>query len=227
MRRLIIAIALTVALSLTAGLSRTIVAQDATPEPVEISHITSVAPVYAWPTEFWAGTTIPGAHSTYVVNDQGASVTIHTSGLTPGHTVTMWLVIFNNPEGCSKPTDVTRCGENDLLMFDGDAAIDGVVAYGSGQVIGPDGSGSFDAFVATGDASYVLMMGDGLTNPLGADVHVVLRDHGPVVGDLLADQLTTFGGGCNNAPEGTGTPGDYACQGIQFSAHEPTLETDS
>ena len=67
--------------------------------------------------------------------------------------------------------------------------------------------------------------GPGLTNPLGADVHLVLRDHGPVQSGNFVDQLSTYGGGCTEAPDGTGTLGDFVCTQPQFAVHEPTLSS--
>ena len=55
------------------------------------------------------------------------------------------------------------------------------------------------------------------------DVHLVLRDHGPVQAGLFADALGSFGGGCTEAPDGSGTLGDFDCVDVQFVAHEPTL----
>jgi len=36
----------------------------------------------------------------------------------------------------------------------------------------------------------------GLTNPQGAEVHLVLRSHGPRIPGQVAEQRTTFAGGC-------------------------------
>lgn len=205
-----------------------VTAQDATPETDTMEKLTSTSNVYGFPLEvvYWPGEQIPGATSTYVAYEAGISGSIHTTGLTPGHAVTMWWVVFNHPENCTNPTVASRCGEGDILVSGGDESVDGNVLYASGHVIGPDGEGNFGAYLGVGDDSGIVLMGGGLTNPLGADVHLVVRDHGPADGALLGDQLSTFGGGCSNAPEGTGTAGDYECNDIQFAVHEPTLESD-
>src|SRR3990172_8125414 len=48
------------------------------------------------------GTLIEGAESTLVRMPHGVSMTFKTVGLTPGDAVTMWWIIFNRPENCSK-----------------------------------------------------------------------------------------------------------------------------
>lgn len=35
-----------------------------------------------------------------------------------------------------------------------------------------------------------------------AGIHLIVRDHSPIIPELLHEQLSTFGGGCNNAPPG-------------------------
>lgn len=164
-----------------------------------------------------------GASSSLVTYQEGASAVVATSGLEPGHAVTLWWVVFNHPELCTNGALGLRCGEGDLLLFGGDAGIEGTVLYGAGHIVGPDGAGHFGVYLASGDTTRVLGEGPGLSDPLGADIHLVVRTHGPVQPGLFAEALSTFGGGCDEAPEGTGTPGDYACADLQFAAHEPTL----
>ena len=48
----------------------------------------------------------------------------------------------------------------------------------------------------------------GLTNPLGADIHLVLHDHGPVDPAIVAAEIHSFGV-CN-----------LVCTNVQFSVHE-------
>lgn len=197
---------------LTAGVH----AQDATPDAdmAAIGHTTTSPVVWDLGTA-WAGTAIPGARSSLVTFDEGASVAIETAGLEPGHAVTLWWVVFNHPEACAHGEDGLRCGADDLAV----EAVEGSVLGGDGHVVGPDGKGLFSSFLATGDASTAIE-GAGLTNPRGADIHFVLRTHGPVQPGLLGAQLQTFGGGCNDSTEELGTPGDYACANVQFAVHE-------
>jgi len=183
----------------------------------------STSGAFGFPGTAWEGQPIAGATSSYVAYEEGVSATLHTSGLEPGHVVTMWWVVFNDPELCTNGEGGLRCGEGDLLIFGGDEAIEGTVLNAGGHIVGPDGAGHFGSFLPTGDTTDVMIAGPGLTNPLGADVHLVLRDHGPVQAGLFIDALNSYGGGCTEAPEGTGTLGDFACVDVQFAAHEPTL----
>lgn len=208
------------ALFALAALTPGVLAQD---EEMAPATQMSTSAVLWFPTMPWGGQPIAGATSSYVAYEEGISATLDTSGLMPGHAVTLWWVVFNHPELCSHGEGGLRCGEGDLLLFGGDPAIEGTVLHAAGHVIGPDGKGTFGAYLAPADTSRVVGEGPGLTNPLGADVHLVVRDHGPVQPGLLADALSTFGGGCSDAPEGTGAPGDFACADLQFAFHEPTL----
>ena len=60
-----------------------------------------------------------------------------------------------------------------------------------------------------------MVFGNGLHNPLGAEVHFALRDHGPANSDpaLLDAQLNVGNGGCSNF----GGSGDYACRDFQLA----------
>lgn len=194
-------------------------AQEATPEPGGLPGNPTTSEVYWFPGTAWGGGAIPGAASSLVTFDEGASMSLTTTGLTPGHAVTIWWVVFNYPEHCAHGEAPMRCGEGDLLIAGGDEGVEGTVLAATGHVIGPAGSGHFDAYLATGDTAGVVGAGPGLTNPLGAEIHFVVRDHGPVQPGLLGEQLQTFGGGCNNAPDGPGEPGNFACADLQFAAH--------
>ncbi len=168
---------------------------------------------------FADGSAVAGAWSSLRTGAGGADVTVSTSELPAGNAVTLWWVIFNHPEKCTHGHLGLRCGGGDLLAFGGDPAVGSSVLYADGHVIGGAGKGNYHASLATGDATGALF-GNGLTNPLGADIHLVLHSHGPVIPGLVHEQTHSFGAGCNNVPPGTGTPGPNTCEDIQFSAHE-------
>jgi len=145
----------------------------------------------------WDPTT-PVGTSTLVRTDAGISATFNSSGLPAGQAVTMWFVIFNEPEACFS----TPCGVADLL-FNEDA--EGDFLFGAGKVIGGSGSGDFGAHLQVGDvggsAFPEIGMPErsvGLTNPWTAQVGLLLHSHGPrVSGQVLASQLSSFTGGCD------------------------------
>ena len=43
-----------------------------------------------------------------------------------------------------------------------------------------------------------VLIGDGLTNPEGAEIHLVLRYHGPKIQGHVDEQIHTFAGGCSH-----------------------------
>ena len=45
---------------------------------------------------------------------------------------------------------------------------------------------------------------------MGAEIHAVLRTHGPVIADALEGQMTTFGGSCDV----------QECEDVQGAVHE-------
>ena len=55
--------------------------------------------------------TIENAHALLLTDDNGASMSVRTSLLVPGHVYTAWWVIVNKPEACAgKP-----CTPSDVL----------------------------------------------------------------------------------------------------------------
>lgn len=209
-------------LILGAAVSTAAVAQDATPEAEMSGPRFSTAHVH-WTADApaWQNSKIEGANSTYYATENGISVTFDSAGLTPGHAVTLWIVIFNHPENCSNPMGDFMCGSADLIHAGGDPSVEGGLVGGGGHVIGPDGEFHAGTYLAVGDMSNISQGAPGLTNPLGAEVHLVIRDHGPVNPETLEDQLTTFGGECMSPPEGEGVEGDYSCVNLQFAVHQP------
>ena len=114
---------------------------------------------------------------------------IHTNDLDPG-AYTVWWVVWNDPSVCSG-----GCGLDDLFkpgVFLGRA---------TGKVVGGSGIGNFGASLSVGDISEALAPifsngGEGLTDPLSAEVHMIVRNHGPVVPANMPAQIDSFGGGC-------------------------------
>lgn len=151
-------------------------------------------------------------------NDHGVSVELSTTGLEPGHAVTMWLVIFNKPENCSD----AACGADDVapgtpVMVDvlnaGGSLVGGsgkaTVAYH--QRVGP---GRYSVFNLRGFAS------PGLMDARTAEIHLVVRSHGPAIPGLAHEMTHTFAGGCSGLPAVLGTPGPNVCADLQFAVHK-------
>jgi len=157
----------------------------------------STVPVQPFP----SGAPIPGTTSTLVRNGSGISITVHTSGLEPG-AYTAWWVVFNDPSAC-----VGGCGLDDLGVA--------TVLFATGHVVGTDGNANFAAHLSVGDITGLdpgappIFDGPGLLNPIGADVHLVLRTHGAVIPGRVAEQIGTFTGGCDV----------NACANVQVAVH--------
>ncbi|MEM1188826.1 MAG: hypothetical protein AAF933_06440 [Pseudomonadota bacterium] len=135
------------------------------------------------------------------------------------HAVTMWWVLFNDPDACmANPGGEEQCGEVDLF---GQAYLDSVAAgnpdpslivvnsmagvgviYATGGVSDPRNARvrlaaaiyrSPDQFLdMTGTQSVdPLMTGTGLVNP-DAEIHLVIRDHGRRRRDGFVAQISNF-----------------------------------
>lgn len=174
------------------------------------AHAASTTADVHW---FADGEQVVGAWSTLRTGDEGAHFNLQTSGLEPGHTYTIWWVIFNEPEECTHPEDLPdgdlRCGPGDLPPFGGDDSAETSVLYAAGHQVGGSGRATFAGSLRTGDDTDALW-GPGLTNPLGADVHLVVRDHGHLEPQQRSAGIHDFG---TCSPQG--------CTDVQFSAHEP------
>lgn len=165
----------------------------------------------------FAGMPVVVGSSTVVRTDSGASATVETSGLVPGHVVTLWWVVFNNPEACvAGIPPVSHCGPPDESTTEAQPSI----LPATGRIVAADGTARYGAYLRMGDASRALF-GPGLLDPRGAEIILVLRTHGPKIPQLLSEMLHTFGAGCTTAPPGTGTPGPNDCHEVQVSVHSP------
>ncbi len=155
-------------------------------------------------------TSVPGAEAMLTRMEHGVSMTLDTRGLEPGDVYTIWWVIFNLPENCSDD----ECGQNDVFMMDNEnnfildgnnrrqlnrAGIDAAqisILWAAGSIVDEDGTAMFQGRLPIGDTTGDVQFGPGLLNPMGADVHLVARTHGPAQPGMLREQLFTQWGGC-------------------------------
>ena len=167
----------------------------------------------------------------------GIEFHLRTTELTAGNAYTLWFVVFNNPAGCTfggqgvcGPTDVV----NDLARPD--------MMWAAGSLVSGSGEATFAGRRQAGDGSSsangpVGLPAYGLEDPYGAEVQLVVHNHGPVIPGYLPDMIKSIDGGCTDAgvPE-AGVPSpwnDYAgetvgaygrrgpntCQSVQFAVH--------
>jgi hypothetical protein len=179
--------------------------------------------------------------SQLVRTPNGVSYTLQTTGLTPGHAYTLWIVIFNDTGGCTDGTPgFALCGPADVVN---DAARPDMM-YAGGHVAGSSGLATFSGRRQVGDLSGsanapVGLPAYGLEDPAGAEFNLVVHDHGSMLPDYLPDMIQSIDGGCydagvpapgaaspwndyNGGPAGAfGRRGPSTCQSVQFVVHSP------
>jgi hypothetical protein len=206
--------------SLTLAVSLSLIASVTAAGP----SVHTTADVY-----WWWDTDNPVGQATLIRNDSGITAIFHTSELPAGQAVTLWFIIFNNPEfcgtdPCTAPFDIFAEGA------------DGDFHFASGQVTGGSGNSTFAAHLRTGDNSgsgrVELGIDDGfpLMDPYKVEVLLALHSHGPAqTGRKLKHQISSFLGGCEvflgpfgfaAGPEDV--PNEVGeCSTFQQSVHQP------
>lgn len=138
-----------------------------------------------------ADPTVRSGRSTLLRFDDGAFGIVRTRSLVPGDAYTVWAVVFNNPAACDGPCDATDLANPD---------VEGVSTIGTGDVAARR-KGTFLVYLPDGAA---------LTDPHGAEIHFVIRTHGPAIEGLVEEQTSTLNGGC---PPNT-------CANVQMAKHD-------
>ena len=135
-----------------------------------------------------AGPVIRGSSAKLTRGDGLVWLRINTTGL-PAGAYTLWWVIFNNPDACG----ADGCTGGDF----GNPAVAASALFATGGVVLENGIGHFRAHLEENDPPGQVLFGPGLVTASGAEIHIIVRYHGPAgTGDLLTAQTTTFGGGC-------------------------------
>jgi hypothetical protein len=137
---------------------------------------------------------VEGATARLLRTDDRLITRTNSRELTPGHVQTLWWVIFNNPDECA----TTPCGMGDLFVDEVEASCQ----IADGAVTAHDGQASFFDRLAIGESrdSCLPHFGGtdhGLVNPLGAEVHLMVHDHGPLQPGKVPEMRSTFDGGCD------------------------------
>ncbi len=169
-------------------------------------------------------------------SSEGVSFSLATTQLVPGNAYTLWLVIFNNPDGCQAPTPISSCSPDDV----GNPAAMPDIVYGTGHVAGGSGQATFSGYRPAGDDSGSIsepigLPAFGLVNPEGAEIHLVVHEHGPKLAQYLPDMIQSVAGGCTEAgipAPGVASPfnaytgpeygerGPNTCRSIHFAVHQ-------
>jgi hypothetical protein len=173
---------------------------------------------------FADGATVGAASLTR--NDNGVATRITVDDADPG-VYTLWWVVWNTPEDCGTPW---ACVEADL--FNPDAGL--AIGYGGGALVGPRGRLQLSAHLSQGatldgfpypefGALGVQLTETSLLDARQAEIHLVLRSHGPKVPGQVDEMLHTFNGACiyegpiAGAEPAYGAAGPNSCQDRYFS----------
>lgn len=145
-----------------------------------------------------------------------------------GLAVTLWIVVFNEPDECED-----GCNGPDLF----NPAVMGDVIYGAGNVVGGSENVGLGYHLSEGDAAgsiidIIGLPGNngeawGLIDARKAEIHYVVRSHGPKVPSEMPAQIHSFNGGCvtNYGPPADGAHqlqfGLGDCLDVQFAIYLP------
>lgn len=177
----------------------------------------------------WDSSLITGT-STLLRNETGVSTVLRTSELTPGHAMTLWFIVFNNPDACA----TSPCSISDLF----NPVVQGDFLLAAGHVVGGTGQAVYGGALQVGDTrgSGMIEIGFpelavGLLNPLTAEIHLAVHSHGPALrGRELAAQISSYTGGCQTflgnefgIAQGFGDVPmlPHQCSTIQASVYQP------
>lgn len=154
-----------------------------------------------------APTIAPGA--TILIRDlknKVVTATLSSAALEAHSAYSIWWVVFNKPQNCATPW---QCGSGDL----GNNAVGPSVFWAGGLLSDGDGYGNTQIELVQGRTKRELfgpMKATGLQNIFNAEIHLVLRTHGPVgVAGSVADQVGSANLAC---------PAD-GCKNVFFSVH--------
>jgi hypothetical protein len=171
---------------------------------------------YADMQTFPAGPDVVGS-STLTRYNTYVDATVSASGLGANAAYSWWWVIFNNPEFC-----VGGCGLDDLPVgatpvSNGDPRVNSSLLWGGGFVANGTGAAYVTSSLERNKPLGEVRFGPGLKRARNAEIHIVLRTHGPAVAGETADMISRFHGGCTDEEVTGGLCTQNA--NVQFAAH--------
>jgi hypothetical protein len=168
--------------------------------------------------------TVAGSKARLVRTAAGIFASLDTEGLTPGHAYTLLLAVINDPAAC----EASPCKPADVVGRSAETKSD-IVGVADGAIVGEDGKARFASFQPIGELPEA-WFGNGLQDPAGAEIHLVVHDHGPMLPELGALMLTTYRSGCAHEsipaafPDEAkmdGEPGPNTCRLVQVAIFLP------
>lgn len=139
-----------------------------------------------------ASRTPVGGASWLIRENNAVTIGVGTSGLRAGAAYTIWVAVFNRPWLCEG-----ECDSGDL----GNPRVRGSLFWGTGFVAadgGPGIGGIANVSMRLRRRSFPgqSVSGNGLENVRGAEIHLIVRNHGDPIPGRTAEQLTTAAGAC-------------------------------
>ena len=209
---------LLVLLALLALLSMGVVLAQDTME--EMAHV-SISKITTHPSQGDV-VDIEGGTATLVSTKDGIAARFVTTNLEENHAYTLWVAMINNPEACS----AHPCPGPEVLG--NTDAVQSEMVQGDSLLYSKDAHMEFTTFIPAGDVPDG-WYGNGLTNPMGAEIHLVVQDHGELIPDMATTMLNTVRGGCTDesvpppypdVAKADGEPGPNTCRGIQVAVFQ-------
>lgn len=151
--------------------------------------------------------------------EDGLFIEVDTEELDHNSAYTLWLMTVSEPEACEE----RPCSMEDVMERSDEVQAD--VGYLDGTIADEDGSATLGGYQEAGELRQS-WFDQGLDNPEHAEVHLIVRDHGPMVQGMAETMVNTFRGGCSDAsldeelPETAledGEAGPNECQDVQMS----------
>lgn len=182
---------------------------------------TRTAPVLTHPSQGDVNA-VSGGLARMTVTENGVLMNFESSQLKPNHVHTLWFVGIENPAGCASQP----CSGKDVLKNTDVVLAD--AGFAGGAIADDDGMLRFTHFQGQGQLTNG-WFGRGLNDPMTTEIHLVVKDHGPVIEDRLGAMLTTFRDGCTTESINPAFPaiafadgkeGPNTCALVQFSAFE-------
>lgn len=160
---------------------------------------------------------VDGATLEMTTSSNGLSMEIQSNGLPPGHVVTAWWVVLQNPSEC----DPRPCTPKDGIGRWN--KVNNVLTHAGGGVVATDGTLKLSSYLPAGQVDGNWFPTE-ITKPTTAEVHVILNDHGPLIPELAAEMLGSYRAGCKDesippifpkTAKSDGRPGPNTCRLVQ------------
>ncbi len=132
---------------------------------------------------------VEGSEVKLSLSAEGASIILETSELTPGHAITVWFVAIQSPEKFA----ANPCTPMEAMGMAG--KMNSIATNAGGTVVNAEGSIRVQGFLPVGEIAGNFY-DTTFTSPETSEYHIVVRDHGPLIPELAADQISSHRGGC-------------------------------